>query len=186
MSAICLLAWLNLQVCIWFLAALLFHELGHLLVMKLCGVPVLRISFRISGAVIDSGFCSYRQEAICAAAGPASSFLLTLVFCRGVSTLAVVSLLLGCVNLLPIYPLDGGRILRALLLLRMEEEKARGILRAVTFAVCCLLMLGACWVTVEKQAGLWPIFASLVILCRVGSAGWQENENPVAFPGEKS
>lgn len=86
----------------------------------------------------------------------------------------MVSTLLGAVNLLPVFPLDGGRILKSALLLHLEQSKVDRILRFTTSAVCCLLMICACWAAAELQAGLWPVFSALVILWRVGNAEWQE------------
>lgn len=174
LAMICLLAWYDWKLCVCFLIGLLFHETGHTLVMALLKVPITGISFRISGAVIHAGTCSYRQEILCAAAGPAVSLLMALIGCRLNTLYGAVNGLLFAVNMLPLYPLDGGRILKAALLLRMEEEKALHILSQVTFLICCLMMMLACWVTAELQAGIWPVFAVLVLLIRVGNAGWKE------------
>lgn len=173
-AAVCILFWLNRRACLWFLLSLTAHELGHLLAMKCSGVSIAEVRLKASGAVIRGAFSGYRQEIACAAAGPFTSFLLAFVLFRPAPEPAIVSGLLGVTNLLPVYPLDGGRILQAALLLHMEQITAEKILRTVTAAVCCLLMVGACWAAAELQAGLWPIFAALVILWRVGQAGWQE------------
>lgn len=137
--------------------------------MAVCRVPVRRVLFKISGAVIEGSFRSYSQEFLCAAAGPAAGALLAVLMHRHAPELAILSVLLTVVNLLPIYPLDGGRMLRAALLQRLEEARVRQILSACTFVTCCLLMLGVCWVTIWLQAGVWPMFAALIILWRVGS-----------------
>lgn len=175
-AVVCVLAWLDIHACMRFLLAMVCHEIGHLLIMYLTGVNVQEVRFRAAGAVIRGRFSGYRQEMICAAAGPFFSFLLGFVCLRFAPKLAMISWLLGITNLLPVYPLDGGRILRAILLSCMPEEKITPVLRSVTGVVCCLLMICACWVAVEWQAGLWPVFAALVVLWRVGQAGWQEQE----------
>ena len=172
-AMVCLLAWMNLRLCGWFLASVIVHELGHLLALRMCRASVERISLEISGANIQTCLTGYRQEIFCAAAGPAANCLLGAAVLRLLPQLAVVSLLLAAVNLLPLYPLDGGRILRAALLLHCSQEKAERILHVVTAGVCCTLMVLACWITVELQAGLWPIFAALVLLWRAG-----EREKP--------
>lgn len=174
LATICVIAWLEKELCLWFLISLVFHEIGHLLVMHISGARICHIRLSAAGAVIQGGFVGYRQEQLCAAAGPVFSFLLSCCCFRPFPALAIVSGVLGLVNLLPIYPLDGGRILRTFLLLRMEQADAEKILRSVTAVVCYLLMIGACWTAAELQAGLWPVFAALVILWRVGQAGWQE------------
>lgn len=171
---VCIFGWVDLKICGCFLAAMTVHELAHLLVIRFCHIPVKGISFRLSGAVIRCGLCGYGQEAVCAAAGPLASFLLGIIALRISSLLAGMSILLGVGNLLPVYPLDGGRILRALLLRKMNEEAVSMILARVTFVTCCLLMAGACWLTAELQVGLWPVFAALAVLCRVGAVKWTD------------
>lgn len=173
-AELCILAWVNMKLCLWFLLALLCHEAGHLLAMRFSGAPVYGLRLSAAGAVISGGFLGYRQELACAAAGPLNSFLLAFLCMRPLPELAIVSALLGAVNLLPVYPLDGGRILRSALLLHLEQHRAERLLRVVTGSVCCLLMIGACWAAAELQAGLWPVFAALIILWRVGQADWQE------------
>ena len=173
-ALICVLGWYDLRVCLWFLMALLCHEVGHIFAMVCCGVTICGVSLRISGAVIQHGLCTYRQELICAAAGPAASVLLSLAGYRLCPELSVLSAILGLVNLLPLYPLDGGRILRGLLLLVLKEETALHIVKSTTFVVCCVLMAAACCITASLQIGIWPIFAVLAILWRTGCANWSE------------
>ena len=174
LAVICLLAWVNLQMCGRFCLCVLVHELGHGAAMAACRVPIRRVSLRISGAVIEGGFRGYGQELLCAVAGPAAGALLAALVYQHAPELAIVSVCLTAVNLLPLYPLDGGRILRAALLLRLEEGRVQRLLSACTFVTYCLLMLGVCWLTVWLQAGVWPMLAALVILWRVGTARWPE------------
>ena len=174
LSVACISAWLDHRVCVCFLLALFCHELGHLLAMNFSGASVYRFRLSAAGAVISGGFTGYRQELACAAAGPLFSLLLCVCSCRWNPLLSVVSAILGAVNLLPVYPLDGGRIFRCALLLHLDYDKADRILRVTAGTVCCLLMIGACWATAALQAGLWPVFTALVILWRVGQADWQE------------
>lgn len=168
------MAWYSIKICAWFLAALFCHELGHVLALVYYHVPIRRVSIGISGAVIHHDLCTYRTEFVCALSGPAAGFLLCLIVCRRCPELAVISCGLSFVNLLPLYPLDGGRILRSVLLQRFNEAFVMRVLKYVTAAVCCILMTAACCVTATLQMGIWPIFAVLAILWRVGSAVWSE------------
>lgn len=173
-ALICLLAWLNGRLCLWFLLAVLVHETGHFLALRLCGVPVEGFSLKLTGAVIRTGAAGYRQELLCALAGPGASLLAAAIACRFAPWFSIVSGGLGLLNLLPLYPLDGGRVLRCAFALLGWEDRMRPVIRAVTYGTCGLLMLLACWLTAARQAGLWPIFAALLLLCRVGEANLRE------------
>ncbi len=159
-----------MELCGCFLLALIVHEAGHLLAMRIGGIPVYGFRLSAAGAVIQGGFVGYRQEIACAVMGPVGSILLAMLSFRQIPKLAMLSVALAGVNLLPVYPLDGGRILRGILLLHVEQGRAEQVLNRVTAVVCCLLMIAACWAAAELQAGLWPIFAVLAILWRVGQA----------------
>ena len=157
-----------MELCGWFLLASLVHELGHLLAMKLCGVRIEKIRLDACGAVIETGWMRYGTEWICAASGPLAGIALGLGALRGSPELAVISLGLSVFNLLPLYPMDGGRMLRDCLMHFCTEEHGEKILHWVTMGTCMVLMVLACWGAVVLQAGVWPIFAALVLLWRVG------------------
>ena len=103
----------------WLLAAILaagFHEVCHLAVLKHYSIPVRQITLGGMGASIRAGVMSARQELLCAAAGPLGSLSL-LIWVRRFPLLALIGTAQGLFNLLPVYPLDGGRILRSILIL---------------------------------------------------------------------
>jgi len=112
-----------------FFFSLLFHEMSHSIVAIKNGIPVKRISLFIFGgmAEIEKEPDSPAKEFIIAIAGPLASFFLAFIFgiiwsfTRGIGAvaepvkyLALVNVVLGIFNLLPGYPLDGGRVLRSI------------------------------------------------------------------------
>jgi Zn-dependent protease/predicted transcriptional regulator len=112
-----------------FFGSVLFHELAHSVVALRYRIPVVSITLFIFGGVARIGRepASARQEFNIAVAGPISSyflaggfFLLTWLFPSSemlgalAQWLAQMNLLLATFNLVPGFPLDGGRILRAL------------------------------------------------------------------------
>lgn len=169
-AALCLLGWCDLRLCGLFLLALALHEAAHLTALALFRRPVLGLTLSAGGAKIETEALTLWQEALSAAAGPLVNLLSGALTLRCVPAFSAVSLGLAAVNLLPLYPLDGGRILRAALLSRLPPERTERILRLAVWLTCSTLMVGACWLTVWRQAGLWPIFAALVLLCRAGNA----------------
>lgn len=95
-------------------AAALIHELSHASAIILSGGEIDSLIIRPGGALMHVSAMGKGTEAFCAAAGPAGSFFL-LAFSGILPKLAVCGLLQGLFNLLPFYPLDGGRLLACLL-----------------------------------------------------------------------
>ena len=112
-----LLAFLMLTVPLsWLTASLLaaiIHEMCHILVITAFKLPIYGVSVGLSGAKIHTAPLLPWQEFACAAAGPVGSFLCVLLIHRW-PMIALCGLVQGFFNLLPIYPLDGGRMLRCL------------------------------------------------------------------------
>lgn len=129
--------------------SLLGHELGHAVIARWRGLPVFRISFFILGGMVevDVERGSAIDELLMALAGPFVSLLLGLAFLAvwvGVRLapftvagmafapylgslalyLACCNLLMAGFNLLPAFPLDGGRVLRAALW-RLGNDRTR-------------------------------------------------------------
>lgn len=115
---------------------LFLHELGHFLAMRYFGYRDTSIFFLPFGAVTTGQKAKRNayEEFIVSLMGPLpgiiiSIFLLLFVTQYNVeilnnsfiSTYAMMSLVINYINLLPIYPLDGGRILQTLLLLRYPK-----------------------------------------------------------------
>ena len=93
------------------LLAARIHELGHLLALKIAGGRVLSIRLRSFGARIEAAPMSPGRTALCALAGPAAGAL-TIFAYKTFPELALAWLVQTVFNLLPVYPLDGGRALR--------------------------------------------------------------------------
>jgi Zn-dependent protease/predicted transcriptional regulator len=114
-------------------ASIILHELGHATVARRYGLPIRRITLFVFGGVAEMEAEPARPAAEfwVAIAGPIVSFLVGLVFWlllqaaagagAGVSVvgvlgyLATINIILAVFNLVPAFPLDGGRILRAAL-----------------------------------------------------------------------
>lgn len=119
-------------------ASVLLHELGHALVARRRKVDTTQIILMPLGgaAMLAERPKTPRDELLIAAAGPATSlvlgglaFLASLAFpaVEIASDLASINLMIGLFNLVPAFPLDGGRILRAALETRLGPLKATRI-----------------------------------------------------------
>jgi Zn-dependent protease/CBS domain-containing protein len=125
-------------------ASVVLHELGHSYVAKTHGVPIKRITLFMFGGVsqMSRESADPMTEIKIAIAGPAVSFVLMVVFFAVyflgsgslpggsgpvLKYLAYVNGILGAFNLIPGFPLDGGRLLRAAI------WKATGELKRSTY-----------------------------------------------------
>jgi len=163
-----------------FFASLLLHELGHAVAARFRGMEVEGITLFIFGGMARtrSEPGSPGDEFIVAGMGPLVSFALAAGFylVAGIGTrwdvgsavtvtaetLGYLNLLLAVFNLLPGFPLDGGRLLRAALWkatgsLRRATAAAAGVGRLLGWAIIAigiwsLLSAGA------FIAGLWMVF----------------------------
>ena len=109
----------------WVLAwvlAVSVHELGHYFALKLCRVPVFSLAVTASGVRMATGELRGREALLCAIAGPMAGFSLILLS-RYLPCTAFCGWLQGMFNLVPVYPLDGGRALRAILQKFCRREK---------------------------------------------------------------
>ena len=132
----------------WFLLACAVHEGGHLLAIRALGGRVGSLRLTGLGAVmIPRGVFGYRTDCLVALAGPAASLVLALLAAPFCQTLAGLSLVLGLFNLLPLGPLDGGRVLRGILLRLTGLDRGERICRLAD-RITALAMAGA---------GLWLV-----------------------------
>ena len=140
------------------LGSLLLHELGHSLMARHFGIQVLDITFWPLGGMARMSAIPEvpRIEGLIAIAGPAVNFVLAglalpVLLAAGAAqsaalanlalTFIVVNLMLGGFNLLPAFPMDGGRILRALLGLRFDWLRATEVAVRVGRVMAFLLVV---------------------------------------------
>lgn len=95
------------------LLAALVHECAHYIAIYLLGGQVYSVTLGGNGVVMETAPQAAGREAICALAGPLGSFSL-LLLAEYFPEAAVCGLIQGAYNLIPIYPLDGGRVMRCL------------------------------------------------------------------------
>jgi Zn-dependent protease len=174
--------WLTaLLTALLFFASILFHELAHAWVARRNGVPVTSITLYIFGGVAQLGGKpkSASAEFAVAAVGPASSVFLAAVFYglgqllgdRGylgasAEWLAYINLILALFNLLPGYPLDGGRILESIVwgITRKQETGVRVAGTAGQIIAYGLMAIGA-WRAFQGDVigGVWMVMIGFIL-----------------------
>jgi len=140
-------------------ACVLLHELGHALTARRFHVMTRDITlYPIGGVAMLEGHPTARQELWISLAGPAVNLMIAGVLAivqlaQGhsvspvsnvtsetfLTTLMYANLTLCVFNLLPAFPMDGGRVLRAALALRMPDVKATQIAASVGQGLAILI-----------------------------------------------
>jgi Zn-dependent protease/CBS domain-containing protein len=153
----------SITTAVLFFSTLLFHELSHSIVAQGYGIKIKSITLFIIGGVAQMEDIPKepRKEARIAAAGPAFSLTIGIIayaiydffgpvnpvrgaFENGtlimLGIIAFYNIILGIFNLIPAFPMDGGRILRALLATRMPYIDATR--KAVAIGKSLAFMMG--------------------------------------------
>lgn len=174
-AALCLLRLLaEPRVFYAFLAAAAAHEAGHVMAIYLVGGRITGIRLGMCDAKIETRGLGYRQEIFCALAGPGMSVLVCLALRKAYATCAAISLLLGLFNAMPVYPLDGGRALRAGLCLVLPLGRAEAVSNIAGLAVCAAGLAGAIFCARAYGLGFAPVALWLVVFARVLRHGHEE------------
>jgi Zn-dependent protease len=147
------------------MACLMLHEAAHYAVARFLGLQPNSIILVPMGEISDKDLQSrkWRNEILISLAGPAVNLLIAALLLffihpyrafwedpenlgapsRGtlLFQLHVINLAMAALNLLPAFPLDGGRILRSLLAIRLNFIKATHIAALVGKLIACFLII---------------------------------------------
>lgn len=161
------------------------HEFGHAAMARKFGIPTHEIVLYPFGGVarLDS-MPSGRAELLIALAGPAVNVVIASVLVvptiaglrshggdvqallaggGAIPTLFSVNIMLVLFNLLPAFPMDGGRVLRALLSMRLGQERATEIASAIGQGMA--MLLGAAGLFLPS---VFLLFAALFVFLGAG------------------
>ena len=175
-----------------FFAAILAHELAHSWVAVRAGIPVPEITLFLFGGVSSMAQepRSPQVELRVALAGPLMSFAIALGFWLLGSAwpdapwilpaifgyMALINLALGIFNLLPGFPLDGGRVLRAIVWWRTGSlRRATRIASSAgrSFGIALMILGGLQILAGAFIGGLWTILIAM-FLHGLAKQGYEE------------
>ena len=182
-----------------FFASIVVHELAHALVTRASGGKVDKITLFIFGGVAEltDEPTSPGKEFLMAAAGPAMSLLVSAVvafvgFAVAASSgaswwlwaplqyLATINFFVGVFNLLPGFPLDGGRVLRAILwgmtgdILKATRWAARSG-QLIGWSLVAYAVLGVLGILPGASDAIWLGLIGWFIAWLAGSAYRQQD-----------
>lgn len=168
-------------------ACVVLHELGHVIAARRYGITTPDITLLPIGGLARLSRMPEKpsEEVVIAIAGPLVNVVIVgilLIFGADlsldperivtygqafISQLAVINLYLFAFNLIPAFPMDGGRVLRALLAFRMGRARATRIAAWIGQAVAVgFALLGLIWGNV-----LLILIAGFVFLAARGESG---------------
>jgi Zn-dependent protease len=174
---------LSLLAAIFLFACVLIHEIGHSYIAVKNGIKIGGITLFLFGGVSEMEDIPRNPgvEMLMAFVGPAISVVLGVIFAaiyflvpgiRGgiyvgtmVALLAYMNIALGLFNIIPAFPMDGGRVLRGFLAERMPYIRATRIAVSIgkLFAYILALIGLLTW-----PVGLWFIVIALFIYIAAG------------------
>lgn len=161
---------------ILFFVSVFLHELGHSIVAKRYNLPVKSITLYIFGGSSEIGAQASTaiSEFVIALSGPVTSIILAAFFYslqllfRGIEPiyatakyLALINAILAAFNLIPGFPLDGGRVFRAILWgITHNMQRATRIAALLGHAIAFFFILLGVWRFFQGdwRNGLWVAF----------------------------
>ena len=163
--------------------SLAVHEGAHLIAARNLGLSAARVTLYPFGAVmrLDALLSNGRGEWIVAAAGPLGSLIFAALLKlfepllptdAWIGRMVETNLVIALFNLLPAFPLDGGRIFRALLLRVAFARTARTVLFLFTVLIAfCMIGTGAYLVSHGIPA--WTLFLIPPFLISSAFSEWR-------------
>lgn len=168
--------WMGIAGAVGVLFSIVLHELSHSLIARHFGLPIRGITLYLFGGVaeMEEEPVNPKVEFLMAVAGPLASFFLAIVFFQfeqlvtawngstaivGISHyLAIFNLIVAIFNLVPAFPLDGGRMLRAALW--HWKNNLRGATRLASqigsgFGLVMMILGGLAFIQGSFIGGMW-------------------------------
>lgn len=157
---------------------ILLHELGHAITGVILGLKIKKININVLGLSIE--FENYGKERlnnkiIIDMAGPAINiitFIIAVIFKN--EEIAYINILLAIINLLPIYPLDGGRIVKNLLLKSHNYKQVVGYTEKISKDTLIIITaISSIVILYIKNVG---IFLVILYLWSIALKEWRKNQ----------
>lgn len=168
----------NIEVFAMSFIFILLHELGHAITGITLGLKIKKININVLGLSIE--FENYGKERInnkiiIDIAGPAIniiSFIIAVIFKK--EEIAYINILLAIINLLPIYPLDGGRIVKNVLLKKYNYKQVVGYTEKISKDTLIIITaISSILILYIKNVG---IFLVIIYLWSIALKEWKKNQ----------
>ena len=138
MSLIILTIFKQVESFMIFYTFIMLHELIHIITARVLQIKVIEVSFLPFGVNAKFNFKNNKiKEIIVASAGPIFSLIMSICF----EYYKVENLFIFITNILPIYPLDGGRILKNIMKLVLGSNKGIKVYNSILKAAIIVLVI---------------------------------------------
>lgn len=146
--------------------AAMVHEAGHYIAILLLGGGGAGIRFYATSAKMCLPQMGRCRELVCTLAGPVFGLVLAALY-PWLPRTALCALGQSAFNLLPVYPLDGGRSMHCILQMILPPPKAERVANVIELSVRCAVVCGAIVATFFLNFGVLPlIVAGIMVIPR--------------------
>lgn len=155
------------------LAAIIIHELGHILASAILGCPLKRITLQLGGLRLSGArtFSSYGEEATVALAGPFMNIVCFLAFNGTVAPLAqhfaLTSLALAVLNLMPAIGFDGYNAARCVISRFASPFVTQKICDALSFLAFFCIWCTAVYAVLKTGRHIGALIFSILMFLRM-------------------
>lgn len=146
----------------WIIAAIT-HEICHCIAVWVCGGRIEQICVSLHGAEIHTCLKNKWQTIFCILSGPAGGLFL-LLFSDSFPRIAVCALFQSIYNLIPLYPLDGGRALESFLKIVLPDIAAGNIFHKLEMLTILSIIFGGVVLSIYWKLGWLPVLFILYLL----------------------
>lgn len=169
------------------------HEFAHMITASFYKCRTNEIVLYPYGAVLYGEFSNLKpsEEAIVAISGPCFNLFVALIFTAlwwlmpeiyvYTDTVVVTNISIALFNLLPVYPLDGGRILMSFLKIKTGIKRAYKIVKLLGM-ICCIAFFVLYILSIFSQINYTPAIISIFLFCSLTDSNNYTQNNSVVYP----
>ena len=136
------------------------HEICHYAMAGILGVKCRAVHISTEGTTMSMAYMTGKEEILITMAGPMGSFAL-LIFQKVFPQLAIAGLIQGLFNCIPIYPLDGGRVIYRIFETRQKIAQGIEIFCILGILICSTL------ISIRWDLGIWPMLWGIWAVCKM-------------------
>ncbi|MBE6707031.1 MAG: hypothetical protein E7577_05255 [Ruminococcaceae bacterium] len=156
------------------ICSIALHELGHILMAKICKIQFRELKLGIFGAALSpqNYLYSYKKEILLCLGGPLANFLSAFAVSVFFDTqpfeyFKMCSFALGLLNLLPVSGFDGGRIFSALLSILFSPRTVQTVSKVISFALIFTLWCFSVYLLIKIASSLSLFMFSLSLFAKI-------------------